>query len=244
MDCELKLIIVEIIEQSKWIHRKSKTVVNLKDKSINRYRFIFCINCMATKTKEKTTKKNDKEWLKSIVVTWFFVIVFVCAYFWMDVKKNTPMQFVDKMLAWDLVEKADAKAKDIKTITKNIVSLGWTLSELSLAPSNFMNLELIAQKQSELEELDKAFDDLIDSGTITHFIKSWNQNILDLMSAEKTYIRTSDDFYSFLSYNQDYLWYDDNGNLEIMPIVKDEFDRLLKEWVNSQDALKELKKLF
>lgn len=199
---------------------------------------------MATKTKVKTTKKNDKDWLKSVIVTGFFVIVFVCAYFWMDVKKNTPMQFVDKMLAWDLVEKADAKVKDIKTITKDIISIWWTLSELSLAPSNFMNLDLIAEKQSELEELNNAFDNLIDSGTLTHYIKSWAQNILDLMSAEKTYIRTSDNFYSFLSYNQDYLWYDDNGNLEIMPIVKDEFDRLLKEWVNSQDALKEIEKLF
>jgi len=78
---------------------------------------------MATKTKAKTTKKNDKEWLKSIIVAGFFVIVFVCAYFWMDVKKNTPMQFVDKMLAWDLVEKADTKAKDIKTITNDIISI-------------------------------------------------------------------------------------------------------------------------
>lgn len=199
---------------------------------------------MATKTKAKTTKKNDKEWLKSIIVTGFFVIVFVCAYFWMDVKKNTPMQFVDKMLAWDLVEKADAKAKDIKTITKDIISIWWTLSDISLAPSNFMNLDLIAEKQSELEELNNAFDSLIDTGTLTHFIKSWDQNIVDLMSAEKKYIRTSTNFYRFLSYNQDYLWYDDSGKLEVTPLIQEEFERLLKEWVNSQDALKEIEKLF
>ena len=199
---------------------------------------------MATKTKAKTTKKNDKEWLKSIIVTGFFVIVFVCAYFWMDVKKNTPMQFVDKMLAWDLVEKADAKAKDIKTITKDIISIWWTLSDISLAPSNFMNLDLIAEKQSELEELNNAFDSLIDTGTLTHFIKSWDQNIVDLMSAEKKYIRTSTNFYRFLSDNQDYLWYDDSGKLEVTPLIQEEFERLLKEWVNSQDALKEIEKLF
>lgn len=199
---------------------------------------------MATKTKAKTTKKNDKEWLKSIIVAGFFVIVFVCAYFWMDVKKNTPMQFVDKMFAWDLVEKADAKAKDIKTITKDIISIWWTLSDISLAPSNFMNLDLIAEKQSELEELNNAFDSLIDTGTLTHFIKSWDQNIVDLMSAEKKYIRTSTNFYRFLSYNQDYLWYDDSGKLEVTPLIQEEFERLLKEWVNSQDALKEIEKLF
>ena len=199
---------------------------------------------MATKTKAKTTKKNDKEWLKSIIVAGFFVIVFVCAYFWMDVKKNTPMQFVDKMLAWNLVEKADAKAKNIKTITKDIISIWWTLSDISLAPSNFMNLDLIAEKQSELEELNNAFDSLIDTGTLTHFIKSWDQNIVDLMRAEKKYIRTSTNFYRFLSYNQDYLWYDDSGKLEVTPLVQEEFERLLKEWVNSQDALKEIEKLF
>ena len=199
---------------------------------------------MTTKTKEKTTKKNGKEWLKSIIVTGFFVIVFVCAYFWMDVKKNTPMQFVDKMLEWDLVEKADAKAKDIKTITKNIVSLGWTLSELSLAPSNFINLELIAKKQSELEELNNAFDNLVDTGTLTHFMGNWEQDILDLMSAEKTYIRTSTNFYRFLSYNQDYLWYNSNWSVEVAPLVQEEFERLLKEWVKSQDDLKEIEKSF
>jgi hypothetical protein len=199
---------------------------------------------MATKTKAKTTKKNDKEWLKSIIVAGFFVIVFVCAYFWMDVKKNTPMQFVDKMLAWDLVEKADAKAKDIKTITNDIISIWWTLSEISLAPSNFMNLDLIAEKQWELEELDKTFDNLIDIETLNHFIKSWDQNIVDLMSAEKKYIRTSNNFYRFLSDNQDYLWYDDSGKLEVEPLIQEEFERLLKAWVNSQDALKEIEKLF
>lgn len=199
---------------------------------------------MATKTKAKTTKKNDKEWLKSIIVAGFFVIVFVCAYFWMDVKKNTPMQFVDKMLAWDLVEKADAKAKDIKTITNDIISIWWTLSEISLAPSNFMNLDLIAEKQWELEELDKTFDNLIDIETLNHFIKSWDQNIVDLMSTEKKYIRTSNNFYRFLSDNQDYLWYDDSGKLEVEPLIQEEFERLLKAWVNSQDALKEIEKLF
>jgi hypothetical protein len=199
---------------------------------------------MATKTKAKTTKKNDKEWLKSIIVAGFFVIVFVCAYFWMDVKKNTTMQFVDKMLAWDLVEKADAKAKDIKTITNDIISIWWTLSEISLAPSNFMNLDLIAEKQWELEELDKTFDNLIDIETLNHFIKSWDQNIVDLMSAEKKYIRTSNNFYRFLSDNQDYLWYDDSGKLEVEPLIQEEFERLLKAWVNSQDALKEIEKLF
>lgn len=199
---------------------------------------------MATKTKAKTTKKNDKEWLKSIIVAGFFVIVFVCAYFWMDVKKNTPMQFVDKMLAWDLVEKADTKAKDIKTITNDIISIWWTLSEISLAPSNFMNLDLIAEKQWELEELDKTFDNLIDIETLNHFIKSWDQNIVDLMSAEKKYIRTSNNFYRFLSDNQDYLWYDDSGKLEVEPLIQEEFERLLKAWVNSQDALKEIEKLF
>lgn len=199
---------------------------------------------MATKTKAKTTKKNDKEWLKSIIVTGFFVIVFVCAYFWMDVKKNTPMQFVDKMLEWDLVEKADAKAKDFKTITENIISIGWTLSELSLAPSNFINLELIAKKQSELEELNNAFDNLVDTGTLTHFIGNWEQDILDLMSAEKTYIRTSTNFYRFLSYNQDYLWYNSNWSVEVAPLVQEEFERLLKEWVKSQDDLKEIEKSF
>lgn len=199
---------------------------------------------MATKTKAKTTKKNDKEWLKSIIVAGFFVIVFVCAYFWMDVKKNTPMQFVDKMLAWDLVEKADAKAKDIKTITNDIISIWWTLSEISLVPSNFMNLDLIAEKQWELEELDKTFDNLIDIETLNHFIKSWDQNIVDLMSAEKKYIRTSNNFYRFLSDNQDYLWYDDSGKLEVEPLIQEEFERLLKAWVNSQDALKEIEKLF
>jgi hypothetical protein len=35
-----------------------------------------------------------------------------------------------------------------------------------------MNLDLIAEKQSELEELNNAFDSLIDTGTLTHFIKS------------------------------------------------------------------------
>lgn len=199
---------------------------------------------MATKTKAKTTKKNDKEWLKSIIVAGFFVIVFVCAYFWMDVKKNTPMQFVDKMLAWDLVEKADTKAKDIKTITNDIISIWWTLSEISLAPSNFMNLDLIAEKQWELEELDKTFDNLIDIETLNHFIKSWDQNIVDLMSTEKKYIRTSNNFYRFLSDNQDYLWYDDSGKLEVEPLIQEEFERLLKAWVNSQDALKEIEKLF
>lgn len=199
---------------------------------------------MTTKTKEKTTKKNGKEWLKSIIVTGFFVIVFVCAYFWMDVKKNTPMQFVDKMLEWDLVEKADAKAKDFKTITENIISIGWTLSELSLAPSNFINLELIAKKQSELEELNNAFDNLVDTGTLTHFIGNWEQDILDLMSAEKTYIRTSTNFYRFLSYNQDYLWYNSNWSVEVAPLVQEEFERLLKEWVKSQDDLKEIEKSF
>lgn len=199
---------------------------------------------MTTKTKEKTTKKNGKEWLKSIIVTGFFVIVFVCAYFWMDVKKNTPMQFVDKMLEWDLVEKADAKAKDFKTITENIISIGWTLSELSLAPSNFINLELIAKKQSELEELNNAFDNLVDTGTLTHFMGNWEQDILDLMSAEKTYIRTSTNFYRFLSYNQDYLWYNSNWSVEVAPLVQEEFERLLKEWVKSQDDLKEIEKSF
>ena len=199
---------------------------------------------MTTKTKEKTTKKNGKEWLKSIIVTGFFVIVFVCAYFWMDVKKNTPMQFVDKMLEWDLVEKADAKAKDFKTITENIISIGWTLSELSLAPSNFINLELIAKKQSELEELNNAFDNLVDTGTLTHFMGNWEQDILDLMSAEKTYIRTSTNFYRFLAYNQDYLWYNSNWSVEVAPLVQEEFERLLKEWVKSQDDLKEIEKSF
>ncbi len=199
---------------------------------------------MTTKTKEKTTKKNGKEWLKSIIVTGFFVIVFVCAYFWMDVKKNTPMQFVDKMLEWDLVEKADAKAKDFKTITENIISIGWTLSELSLAPSNFINLELIAKKQSELEELNNAFDNLVDTGTLTHFMGNWEQDILDLMSAEKTYIRTSTNFYRFLSYNQDYLWYNSNWSVEVAPLVQEEFERLLKEWVKSQDDLKAIEKSF
>ena len=199
---------------------------------------------MTTKTKEKSAKKNGKEWLKSIIVTGFFVIVFVCAYFWMDVKKNTPMQVVDKMLEWDLVEKADAKAKDFKTITENIISIGWTLSELSLAPSNFINLELIAKKQSELEELNNAFDNLVDTGTLTHFMGNWEQDILDLMSAEKTYIRTSTNFYRFLSYNQDYLWYNSNWSVEVAPLVQEEFERLLKEWVKSQDDLKEIEKSF
>ena len=58
MDCELKLIIVEIIEQSKWIHRKSKTVVNLKDKSINRYRFIFLYKLNGNKNESKNNKEK------------------------------------------------------------------------------------------------------------------------------------------------------------------------------------------
>jgi hypothetical protein len=92
--------------------------------------------------------------------------------------------------------------------------------------------------------LNNAFDSLIDTGTLTHFIKSWDQNIVDLMRAEKKYIRTSTNFYRFLSDNQDYLWYDDSGKLEVEPLIQEEFERLLKAWVNSQDALKEIEKLF
>ena len=50
---------------------------------------------MTNKEKETSTSqkanKNDKEWLRSILVTGFFIVVFVCAFFWMDVEKNTPM---------------------------------------------------------------------------------------------------------------------------------------------------------
>jgi hypothetical protein len=64
------------------------------------------------------------------------------------------------------------------------------------------------------------------------------------MSAEKTYIRTSTNFYRFLSYNQDYLWYNSNWSVEVAPLVQEEFERLLKEWVKSQDDLKEIEKSF
>lgn len=197
---------------------------------------------MATKKITQQTKKDDKEWLKSILVTAFFAIVFVCAFFWMDVEKNTPMQFVDKMLSWNIVETASQKAKDVKEAITPLQKLVWGISDLSIDSSKVKDVSLLTENLSKLSELKEAYDELKDNDTIKSILgieddDADEEKISNLVSTESSFIDNSILLYSFLLDNQKSFSYAEDGSLEVDDSIKSTFNSMLLDWAMSQDKV-------
>ena len=199
-------------------------------------------------TKEKSAAKNDKEWLRSILVTGFFIVVFVCAFFWMDVEKNTPMQFVDKMLSWDIVETAAQKAKTVKEAITPLQKLAWWIDDISIDSFDVKNLSKLKEKLSALEDLKASYDKLKNDEDIKGLIPDADsentEDLRNLVTSEKWFIDNSISFFNFLLNNQDALSFNDEGTLEVDDSIKSTFDDLLLDFVTSQDKVKQANSLY
>lgn len=203
---------------------------------------------MAKKGQEKTINKKEKEWLRSILITGFFIIVFVCAFFGMDVEKNTPMQFVDKMLSWDIVETASSQAKQIRKAITPIQKLVWWLSDLSIDSSTLKDIPTITENLSKLNELKKAYDELKSTDALKNLFGDEEdvdeEKVSNLISSESNFVDDSIKLYNFILDNQDAFSYDENGSLEVTEDVKPWFDDLLLNRVDSQTKAKSAESLY
>jgi hypothetical protein len=207
---------------------------------------------MTNKEKEtsasKKTNKNDKEWLRSILVTGFFIVVFVCAFFWMDVEKNTPMQFVDKMLSWDIVETAAQKAKTVKEAITPLQKLAWWIDDISIDSFDVKDLSKLKEKLSALEDLKASYDKLKNDEDIKWLVPDADsentEDLTNLVTSEKWFVDNAISFFNFLLNNQDALSFNDEGTLEVDESVKSTFDDLLLDYVTSQDKVKQANSLF
>jgi len=203
---------------------------------------------MAKKGQEKTINKKEKEWLRSILITGFFIIVFVCAFFGMDVEKNTPMQFVDKMLSWDIVETASSQAKQIRKAITPIQKLVWWLSDLSIDSSTLKDIPTITENLSKLNELKKAYDELKSTDALKNLFGDEEdvdeEKVSNLISSESNFVDDSVKLYNFILDNQDAFSYDENGSLEVTEDVKPWFDDLLLNRVDSQTKAKSAESLY
>jgi hypothetical protein len=196
----------------------------------------------------KKTNKNDKEWLRSILVTGFFIVVFVCAFFWMDVEKNTPMQFVDKMLSWDIVETAAQKAKTVKEAITPLQKLAWWIDDISIDSFDVKDLSKLKEKLSALEDLKASYDKLKNDEDIKWLVPDADsentEDLTNLVTSEKWFVDNAISFFNFLLNNQDALSFNDEGTLEVDESVKSTFDDLLLDYVTSQDKVKQANSLF
>ena len=207
---------------------------------------------MTNKEKEtsasKKTNKNDKEWLRSILVTGFFIVVFVCAFFWMDVEKNTPMQFVDKMLSWDIVETAAQKAKTVKEAITPLQKLAWWIDDISIDSFDVKDLSKLKEKLSALEDLKASYDKLKNDEDIKGLVPDADsentEDLRNLVTSEKWFVDNSISFFNFLLNNQDALSFNDEGTLEVDDSIKSTFDDLLLDFVTSQDKVKQANSLY
>ncbi len=207
---------------------------------------------MTNKEKETSTSqkanKNDKEWLRSILVTGFFIVVFVCAFFWMDVEKNTPMQFVDKMLSWDIVETAAQKAKTVKEAITPLQKLAWWIDDISIDSFDVKDLSKLKEKLSALEDLKASYDKLKNDEDIKGLIPDTDsentEDLRNLVTSEKWFVDNSISFFNFLLNNQDALSFNDEGTLEVDDSIKSTFDDLLLDFVTSQDKVKQANSVF
>ena len=192
--------------------------------------------------------KNDKEWLRSILVTGFFIVVFVCAFFWMDVEKNTPMQFVDKMLSWDIVETAAQKAKTVKEAITPLQKLAWWIDDISIDSFDVKDLSKLKEKLSALEDLKASYDKLKNDEDIKGLIPDTDsentEDLRNLVTSEKWFVDNSISFFNFLLNNQDALSFNDEGTLEVDDSIKSTFDDLLLDFVTSQDKVKQANSLY
>ena len=199
-------------------------------------------------TKEKSAAKNNKEWLRSILVTGFFIVVFVCAFFWMDVEKNTPMQFVDKMLSWDIVETAAQKAKTVKEAITPLQKLAWWIDDISIDSFDVKDLSKLKEKLSALEDLKASYDKLKNDEDIKGLIPDADsentEDLRNLVTSEKWFVDNSISFFNFLLNNQDALSFNDEGTLEVDDSIKSTFDDLLLDFVTSQDKVKQANSLY
>ena len=203
---------------------------------------------MAKKGQEKTINMKEKEWLRSILITGFFIIVFVCAFFGMDVEKNTPMQFVDKMLSWDIVETASSQAKQIRKAITPIQKLVWWLSDLSIDSSTLKDIPTITENLSKLNELKKAYDELKSTDALKNLFGDEEdvdeEKVSNLISSESNFVDDSIKLYNFILDNQDAFSYDENGSLEVTEDVKPWFEDLLFNLVESQAKAKSAESLY
>ena len=203
---------------------------------------------MTKKEQSKTTNKKEKEWLKSILITGFFIIVFVCAFFGMDVEKNTPMQFVDKMLSWDIVETASSQAKQVKKVITPIQKLVWWLSDISIDSSKIKDVSLITENLSKLNELKAAYDELKNTDAVKNLLGDDEdvdeEKVSNLISSESSFVDNSIELYNFILNNQDAFSYNENGSLEVTEDAKPWFDDLLLNWVESQAKAKSAESLY
>ena len=207
---------------------------------------------MTNKEKETSASqkanKNDKEWLRSILVTGFFIVVFVCAFFWMDVEKNTPMQFVDKMLSWDIVETAAQKAKTVKEAITPLQKLAWWIDDISIDSFDVKDLSKLKEKLSALEDLKASYDKLKNDEDIKGLIPDTDsentEDLRNLVTSEKWFVDNSISFFNFLLNNQDALSFNDEGTLEVDDSIKSTFDDLLLDFVTSQDKVKQANSLY
>ena len=203
---------------------------------------------MTKKEQSKTTNKKEKEWLKSILITGFFIIVFVCAFFGMDVEKNTPMQFFDKMLSWDIVETASSQAKHVKEVITPIQKLVWWLSDISIDSSKIKDVSLITENLSKLNELKAAYDELKNTDAVKNLLGDEEdvdeEKVSNLISSESSFVDNSIELYNFILNNQDAFSYNENGSLEVTEDAKPWFDDLLLNWVESQAKAKSAESLY
>ncbi len=203
---------------------------------------------MTKKEQSKTTNKKEKEWLKSILITGFFIIVFVCAFFGMDVEKNTPMQFIDKMLSWDIVETASSQAKQVKEVITPIQKLVWWLSDISIDSSKIKDVSLITENLSKLNELKAAYDELKNTDAVKNLLGDDEdvdeEKVSNLISSESSFVDNSIELYNFILNNQDAFSYNENGSLEVTEDAKPWFDDLLLNWVESQAKAKSAESLY
>ena len=203
---------------------------------------------MAKNGQEKTINKKEKEWLRSILITGFFIIVFVCAFFGMDVEKNTPMQFVDKMLSWDIVETASSQAKQVKEVITPIQKLVWWLSDISIDSSKIKDVSLITENLSKLNELKAAYDELKNTDAVKNLLGDDEdvdeEKVSNLISSESSFVDNSIELYNFILNNQDAFSYNENGSLEVTEDAKPWFDDLLLNWVESQAKAKSAESLY
>ena len=203
---------------------------------------------MTNKEQGKTTNKNEKEWLKSILITGFFIIVFVCAFFGMDVEKNTPMQFVDKMLSWNIVETASSQAKQIREVITPIQKLAWWLSDISIDSSMLKDVSSITENLSKLNELKEDYDELKNTDAVKNLLGDEEdvdeEKVSNLISSESNFVDDSIKLYNFILNNQDAISYNDDGSVEVDEDVKPWFDDLLLNRVNSQAKAKSAESLY
>ena len=201
-----------------------------------------------TKKQGKTTNKNEKEWLKSILITGFFIIVFVCAFFGMDVEKNTPMQFVDKMLSWNIVETASSQAKQVREAITPIQKLAWGLSDITIDWSKINDASSITEKLSKLNELKEAYDELKNADAVKNLIGDKEdvdeEKISNLISSESNFVDDSIKLYNFILNNQEAFFYNVDGSLDVTEDARLWFDDLLLNRVASHANVKSAESLY